>query len=316
MDNTEIQKDISIIIVNWNTKALLLGCLHSLMLSVGNVSNEIIVVDNASSDGSVETVRQQYPYVTIIQNNQNLGFAKANNIGIRQSKGRYICLINSDVIVKSHSLEQMHSYMDQNPTVGILGPKLLWPDLTLQLSCRSFPSLWNNLTSATGLTKLFPKSKLFCAEHMAFFEHDSIRKVDALTGAFLMVRAEAISRVGLLDEDFFMYGEETDWCKRFWKADYEVAFFPEAEVIHYGAGSSSKDPIRFYKETFKSKLRYWNKHHNRYSQIGFLCITLLRLTARIIQGMMLYLIKPKEREQITIRLKGYIETITLLLCSK
>src|SRR5665648_483189 len=231
--------DLSIIIVNWNAKSFLLKCLRSLISETKSCSVEIIVVDNASTDGSQQAVKKKFPTVKLIQNKVNSGFAKANNIGINQSVGRYICLINSDVTLLNGCLDKLCSFMDQQPEIGVTAPNILNSDLTLQYSCRCFPSLWNNFCPAIGLNKLFPKSKAVSGEEMFFFKHDRICEVDVLSGCFLMVRRKALEQVGPLDEQFFIYSEDIDWCRRFCDADWEIVFFPEAKAIHYGGGSSS-----------------------------------------------------------------------------
>ena len=307
--------DASIIIVNWNTKDLLLNCLKSIKNREAKYEMEIIVVDNASTDGSPEAVKYQFPNVKLIVNNRNLGFAKGNNIGIEASLGRYVCLANSDIVIKEGCIEGMLRYMDAHTSIGILGPKLLNPDLTLQPSCKKFPTLWNNFCLAVGLTKIFLRSKLFCGEHMWFFPHDTVIRVEALVGAFLVVRREAIKQVGLLDENFFMYGEEIDWCKRFWNAGWEVVFYPEAEVVHYGRASSSREPVRFFKESYRSKLKYWKKHRSRVAQIGFVLITLLRQAIRIMSGVFLYIMKPSARTKVMTKIKGSFDVIVLVLPS-
>jgi len=302
--------DISIIIVNWNTKELLLQCLNSIIQEKNGIELEIIVVDNASTDGSAGEVRNQYSTVKVIQNDTNLGFAKGNNIGIKQSSGRYICLINSDVIVMSECFRKMIVHMDANPSIGMLGPRLLWPDSSLQPSCKNFPSVWNNLCMALGLNRLFPHSKLLNGEHMQYFAHNVISNVDALAGAFLMVRKAVIDKVGTLDEDFFIFGEEIDWAKRIHDAGYEIIFFPYAEAIHFVAASSSKEPIKFYKELHRSKLKYWKKHHNKSSQAGFKLIVLFRQTTRLIMEALKYNLNKSAESKI--KIKSYTEVIKLV----
>lgn len=305
--------DISIIIVNWNTKDLLLGCLASLHSEASRLENEIIVVDNASTDDSVNAVRERFPRVKIIQNQTNLGFAKANNIGILESSGRYVCLVNSDVVVRDGCLEKLLAFMDQHRTVGIVGPKLLFPNLTLQWSCKRFPTLWSYFCESVGLSRIFRASPFFSGEHMQFFQHDVICPIDSLVGALLFVRKEAIEHVGLLDECFFMYGEETDWCKRLRKAGFEIFFLPEAEAVHYGAGSSSREPARFYKEVYRSKLKYWQKHHSAISQLCFVSIVFARQLIRLIAGASVYVVKAKKRDVVKTQMKGAKEVLGWLL---
>ena len=307
--------DLSIIIVSWNAKSYLLQCIESLASETSSHNMEIIVVDNASTDGSPEAVQKKYPYIKLIQNKTNSGFAKANNIGIRQSEGRYVCLVNSDVKVLNGCIDYLCDYMDNHPSIGILGPKIINPDMTLQHSCRKFPTLWNNFCSATGLTKILPKSRIFCGEEMQFSLSEKAHKVDALSGCFLMVRRKAIDEVGLFDELFFIYSEDIDWCKRFWNAGWEVVYLPYAKAIHYGGGSSSNAPVRFAIEKEQAVFQYWSKHHGWPSSFFLSFIFLLHHSLRIIGGIFLYLIRPSKRAKILPALTRNVACLRWLLTS-
>jgi len=307
--------DISIIIVNWNTKDILLTCLASVKKQHNCVTREVIVVDNGSTDGSVDAVKTNYPETIVIANNANLGFAKANNLGINRSKGRYICLVNSDVEMLDGCLSSLMTFMDENPGVGISGPKLFYPDLTTQNSCRKFPSLWNNLSPALGLNKIFRNSAFFSDEHMTYFEHDNMLFVDYLAGCVLFVRRKAAEKVGFLDERFFIYSEEVDWCKRFKQSGWHVAFFPEATAVHHHGASSSKDPLRFVLAHQKSLLQYWDKHHNRVSRMCVRLVLILKHLLRIISNAILYCVSSNNRSRITNRINTHITCLTVLLRS-
>src|SRR5271170_7602 len=249
--------DTSVVIVSWNAKRFLEECLVSLRDCPSTRTIEVIVVDNASFDGSPEMVTAEFPHVKLIQTGANLGFAKANNVGIRISGGRYVSLINSDAKVLGNCLDVLADYLDQHPDVGNVGPKVLNGDMTLQGTCRRFPTLWNNFCEAVGLSKIFKNSNVFTDEHMNDFAHDRELDVDVLVGCFWMVRKEAFGEVGLLDEDFFIYAEDVDWCKRCWEGGWKVSFFPGAEAVHYRGGSSSNDPGRFSAEQYRAVLQYW-----------------------------------------------------------
>ena len=197
----------------------------------------------------------------MIRNEDNLGFARANNLGIRRSVGRYICLVNSDVTVLPGCLDALADYLDRNPTVGNVGPRVFNADMTLQSSCRRFPTLWNNLCSATGLAAAFKGARWFSGEHMLYFDHDRIASVDVLVGCFWMLRRDALRDVGLLDEEFFMYGEDVDWCRRCWTAGWKVFFVPDAHAIHYRGASSCARPVLAAVMQQRSVLYYWSKHH-------------------------------------------------------
>jgi GT2 family glycosyltransferase len=307
------QLDISIIIINWNTKELLLGCLESIEKEDSRCEIEVIVVDNGSKDGSVEAVRDNYPRVKMIQNGQNLGFAKANNTGIAASTGRYVCLVNSDVKVLPGCFKALIGYMDKNQSIGIMGPKILWPDMSLQDSCRRLPTLWNNLCEILYLNKIFPKSELFGGEHMIFFPHDRIIKVDGLVGCFLVIRRSALDDVGLFDERFFIYSEEIDLCKRFRESGREIVFYPDAQAIHYGRASSSQDPSRFSFEQHRSRLQYWQKHSGGVSRITFVFLMIIRHAVKICYDIIRYLFEPSKRTEIGSQLAKDARCIHLFL---
>jgi hypothetical protein len=277
---------------------------------------EIIVVDNGSEDSSQQAVRTEFPEAKLIDNGANLGFARANNIGIRVSTGRYICLLNSDVRNLDGCITSLCDYMNGHPNVGIVGPKILWPDMTGQDSCRKFPSLWNSFCSATKLTNVFPRSEFFSGEHMSYFRHDRQRKVDYLAGCFLMIRREALDEVGLFDESFFIYAEEMDLCKRFWQSGWEVIFFPDAKAIHHHGASSSREPVRFAAEQIKSKIKYWKKHYSRSAVTSFLIILVMHHALRLGAGGILYVLALSERSKIGRQLSDNYACLKYVLTGK
>jgi GT2 family glycosyltransferase len=274
--------DLSVIIVSWNARDYLVQCLNSLSSDVCRYPMEIIVVDNASSDGSPESVEQGFPNVRLIRNEANLGFAKANNLGIAQSRGRYLALINSDVKVLPDCITRLVDYCAQHPEAGMVGPRILGGDGKLQRSCHGFPNLWNMFCRGIALDSLFPHVRLFGGYLMPYWDHDNLRPVDILSGCFWLVRREALLKVGLLDEGFFMYGEDMDWCRRFWVNDWQVVFIPGAEAIHYGGASSANAPVRFFIEKQRANLRYWKKHHSWFAQQCFFLILCLEQLLRML----------------------------------
>ena len=294
--------DVSIIIVSWNTKQITCDCLKSVYEQTSNIDFEVIVVDNASSDGSIELVEEQFPQVKLIKNSENLGFAKASNIGIEAGSGKYVALVNSDIVVPGDCIKNMIEFMDRNPSVGMAGPRILNPDHSLQVSCRYFPSVWNNLCQAFGLNKVFTKTVFFSEPFMKCWAHDAERRVDVLSGCFWMIRREAINQVGLLDEDFFIYGEDIDWCKRFHQAGWDVMFYPDAEVIHFGGASSSNAPVKFYLEMQKADLQYWEKHHGKAGQLIYWMIILLRQMVRMPIYAFKYVFSRKNRDMARFKL--------------
>jgi|SRR5208282_2790766 len=273
--------DISVIILSWDDRQHLEECLESLSHGLKSRAMEVIVVDNASTDGSPEMVENKFPQVNLIRNRENLGFSKGNNIGLRASQGRYVCLLNSDIILLDDCLEALADYMDQHTEIGMIGPKILNADQTHQSSCRKFPNWRNNFCSATGLANVFRHSKFFSGEHMFYFKGDRTMDVDVLVGCFWVARREALRDYGLLDEDFFMYGEDVDWCKRCWKSGWRVTFFPGARAIHYGGGSSAKKDVVWVEMTQqRSLLHYWSKHHGKFGQFGIRAILILHRLVR------------------------------------
>src|SRR3984957_1633789 len=281
--------DISVVIVGWNAKHYLELCLESLAAAPPRRSMEIIVVDNASADGSAEMIEARFPHVKLIRSSENLGFAKGNNVAIRQCQGRFVALVNPDVIVFPDCLDALADFLDQNPKVGNVGPRVLNPDMSLQSSCRRFPTLWNNFCSAAGLATAFKNSRFFAGEHMFYFPHDRTLPVDVLVGCFSMIRREAFDDVGLLDEDLFMYGDDVDWCRRCWKAGWQVVFFPGAKAIHDRGKTTAPYPVRFAVAQQKSVLHYWRKHHGFWGEIGIRSIMfshhLIRYAVTLVAGL-------------------------------
>jgi GT2 family glycosyltransferase len=307
MDNTKTKA--SVIVVSWNAKAFLLDCLKSIESQSFDGSLEIIVVDNASSDGSPQAVRENFPAVTLICNEHNYGFARANNIGIRASSGEYLFLINSDVIVRENCFEKTIRFMQARPEVGLLGPKIVGANGSVQRSCMGYPSLWNSLTRALALDSLFPKSKLFGGHLLTFWAHDEVRAVDVINGCFWLLRRRAMDEVGLLDERFLIYGEDIDWCRRFNQHGWQVVFFPDAEAIHYGGGSSANAPVRFYLEMQRANYQYFAKHHPGPASQAFLLITLLHHLIRVLGEVIAYPLVRRNRPASSLKIARCIASL-------
>jgi len=201
--------DITIIIVNYNVKEFVKNLLYSLHKALENYSSEIIVVDNASSDGSVEDIKEKFSYVNVIANDENVGFGKANNQGLEIAKGKYIVFLNPDTIVREDTFSKLIKFIKSNPDAGMATCKVLNPDGTLQLACRrGFPGPWTSFTKIVGLSKLFPKSKLFSKYNLTYLDENKINEVDAISGSFMMFTREVYEKVGGFDPQFFMYGED------------------------------------------------------------------------------------------------------------
>jgi len=282
--NTDLREapTVTVIIVSWNARQYLTQCLESLFQDACRHKMEVIVVDNASSDGSPEYVEANFPTVRLIRKESNLGFAKANNLGIGQSTGKYLCLVNSDVKLLPGCITKLVDFCEQHPEVGMVGPRIIGGDGKLQRSCRGFPTLWNMFCRALALDTAWPRSRLFSGYQMTYWAQDSCRAVDILSGCFWLVRREVLTNVGLLDETFFMYGEDMDWCKRFWQGGWRLMFVPGAEVIHYGGASSANAPVRFYIEKQRADLQYWRKHHSWLAQQCFYVISCVSHSLRVL----------------------------------
>jgi GT2 family glycosyltransferase len=258
--------DLSIVIVSWNVNDLLRRCVRSVMDSLssgrqGGLAWQLIVVDNASSDGTVEMLRQEYPQVELIANQGNLGFTAGNNQGISLSDGRYVLLLNPDTEVVEDALWQMVGYMDQHDRVGALGPQLLYPDGTVQSSRRRFPGLDTAFLEGTFLQPLFPNSGILRRYYVRDRADDETQEVDWLVGACLLVRRAALEEVGSLDERFFMYSEELDWCYRAKTRGWKVVYLPTARVIHHEGRSSEQVPPVRHVQFQRSKVLFFRKHH-------------------------------------------------------
>ena len=253
-------KDISISIVSWNTKGVLKNCLASIYSTARDISFEIIVVDNNSSDGSVEMVREEFPGIILISNTENLGFAKANNQAYEKASGRYFLILNSDTIVKPEALETMVRFMDSHPEAAALGPRLIYEDGSLQPSCRAFPDLLTAFFQMSYLEKIFPKNKFIGKYLMGYWNHDDLREVDQPMGACLMFRKKALEEVGILDEQFFMYFEEVDLCFRIKKSGWKIYFIPDAQVIHLENKSSDMVWDKAHIYFFESMVKYFRKN--------------------------------------------------------
>lgn len=256
--------DISIIIVNYNSGKLLEKCLDSICTEESEIEFETFVVDNGSSDDSWKMIKEMFPQVSLIRNADNLGFSRANNQAIRRSLGRYLLLLNPDTILRTKALEKMVHFMDEYPRAGAAGPKLIDPQGTIQLSCRSFPSHRTALFNRYSLlTKLLPANRFSREYLMTGWDHSTVQEVDWVSGACLLMRKEALDEIGLLDERFFMYAEDVDWCYRAKRRGWKVYFIPQAEVVHYIGQSSRRAGRKAIVERHRSMYRFYQKHYRR-----------------------------------------------------
>ena len=242
--------DASVVVVTYNALPWVERCLESVR------GVESVVVDHGSTDGTAAHVRERFPEVEVIEE-ENLGLAHGWNTGVARTSGRYVLLLNADAWLDEGALEALVAFADAHPRAAVVGPRLRNPDGSLQRSVRGFPTLWRLATEYLFLRKLGPRSRLLNKFYEGDFDHDKAREVDWLFGACLLVRRDAADEVGLFDEDFFMFSEETDWCYRFRQAGWSVWFFPGAEVVHVGGASHGG---RLFAENVRGHLRFLAKH--------------------------------------------------------
>ena len=245
--------DVSIVVVTYNALPWIERCLESVR------AYETIVVDHGSTDGTLELVRRRFPQARLIEEG-NTGLGAGSNTGMRVASGSYFLLLNSDAWAVGDAVEQLAAFAEAHPEAAVVGPKLLNPDGTLQRSVRGFPTIWRLATEYFFLRKLAPGTRALNAFYAARFPHDEVREAEFLMGACLLVRREAADTVGLFDEDFFMFSEETDWCYRFRQAGWNVLFFPGAEFVHVGGATTSQNWGPMYREQLRGHLRFLAKH--------------------------------------------------------
>lgn len=268
--------DVSVLILNYKTPELTLQTIRSVYGSITSYLFEVILVDNASFDGCVESVRKEFPQVRIIENTENVGFAKANNQAMAIAEGRYVLLLNSDTIVMPDTLAIMIRMMDENPRVGAAGCKVVLPNGELDKACRrGFPTPSASFYYAFGFSKLFPDNPRFNQYQLSHLDPDQTYPVDCLVGAFMMVRRDVVAQVGGLDEAFFMYGEDIDWCYRIKKAGWEIYYYPLTHIIHYKGASSRKKPFKIIYEFHRAMILFHKKHYrSRYPRLVNLLVYL------------------------------------------
>lgn len=283
MSQVRVNISLSILVVNWNTCDLLAQCLDSIYAHPPACNFEIIVVDNASTDDSTAMVRERFPQVSLIHNEVNMRFARANNQAIGQHRGKYMLLLNSDAEVTRGALDSMLVFLESHPHAGVLGPTLLNHDGSFQASYARFPTVWSEISQLTGITRWTigpyapsPRPNL----------QEAPEPVDWVAGAAMMVRSDAIDEVGLLDESYVFYSEETDLCWRMHQAGWQVWYIPTANVIHIGGASTQKHSVESYIRLYEAKVRFIHKAYGSGASVrlhfAIKMITALRLIARIL----------------------------------
>ena len=245
--------ETSVVVVTYNALPWIERCLDSVR------GYETIVVDHGSTDGTLELVRDRFPDARLVEQ-ENKGLGGGSNAGMRVASGDYYLLLNSDAWALDDAVEKLTAFAESRPDAAVVGPKLLNPDGSLQRSVRGFPTLWRLATEYFFLRKLAPGTRALNAFYGARFDHDEVREAEFLMGACLLVRGQAADTVGLFDEDFFMFSEETDWCYRFRQAGWKVLFFPGAEFVHVGGATTSQNWGPMYREQLRGHLRFLAKH--------------------------------------------------------
>ena len=284
--------DLGIVIVNWNTCELLRRCLETVLASEGDLRIRTVVVDNASEDDSADMVERHFPHVELIANHDNLGYPRGNNIGLRhlgfrglgavaKAAPRYALLLNPDTELPRDALVQMVRFMDSRPDVGVAGPKLILTDGSLDRACRrGFPTPMVSFYHYSGLARLFPGNRRFGRYNMTFVDEDHELEVDSVVGAYMQVRKTVIDRIGLMDEAFFMYGEDLDWAFRVKQAGYKVWYHPSVTVHHVKRAASRKSPKAQF-EFWRAMLIFYRKHYQRTT---ILPLHLMVLAALLFKG--------------------------------
>jgi GT2 family glycosyltransferase len=273
---------LSICIVTYQARDYLRDCLNSLYAHAPNGEYEIIVVDNHSTDGTIETLERQFPQVQLIKNPTNNGFTAPMNQALRQAQGQYLLQLNPDTIVHDQALNQLIQFMQSHPKVGICGPKVLNTDGSLQKPCRRGESTpWAVITYFLGLSSLFPKSKLFGGYLMNYLDEDEINEVDGVAGSCMLLRREVIDQIGYLDERFFAYQEDADFCFQARQAGWKVYYVPTAQITHYGGQGGSR--VQPYRSIFEWHRSYWLYYRKNLAANYFFLLNWLYYLAMLVK---------------------------------
>jgi GT2 family glycosyltransferase len=291
--------DLSIVIVTWNARDVLLDALESIDREIrsrtdaGRIETETLVVDNGSVDGSVEAVREQFPWADVIALPENIGFAAGNNVGLRRAKGRHAVLLNSDTVVLPDALERCVRYLDDHPEVGVVGPQLLNPDRSKQNCVHNYPSLVTEIVPKGLLEKLLPR--WFPSKR---YDHPEPIRVQAVLGACLFVRREVLDDVGLMPEDYFFFLEETDWCFRIAGAGWQIVHVPDAHVIHiFGASTKKKMPAETRIEYHRSLYHFFRKNRGAGSALAIQALRIFKGTLYAVVGLLLAPFSARQRDR-------------------
>lgn len=308
--------DLSIVIVSWNSRLDLQRCLGSLDASHPSVTSEVIVVDNASSDETVSFLHYAYPHAYVIVNEQNRGFAAANNQALSVVSGRYILLLNPDTLVHGGALDALVAFMDGHTDAGAAGPLLCNEDGSLQSTGVRFPRVSDILVESLFLDRMFPRSRFFGRHKERYADVHSVRSVDFVQGSCIIVRSDILRSIGGLDERFFLYFEEVDWCKRMQDAGYRVYIVPTARITHLAnveIGHYDEHRLVHY---HRSMLRFFQKHHGVVDQVLLRVVLAMRSLIRMVVWSVVALVRPPLRSKSISAVRGYMRTLGLLLRRK
>ena len=298
--------DVSIIVVAWNVRKLVYDCLKSVYEQTKGINFEVIYVDNASIDNTVDMVRKQFPDVRIIENEVNQGFIKANNQGIEIAQGRYVLLLNSDTLVLDNAIAKMVNFADSHPEAAVVGCRVLNLNRTVRRTCFMYSSILNMFLSAIYLYKIFPKNKFFGRERMTWWNFDDVREVETVSGSCSLVRKQGIEQVGVMDERYFVYGDDPDWCYRFKKSGWKIMFTPEPNIIHYGGQTTNNLSRKFKLQLSGSKLIFMKLHRNKWSFPIACFLMALFFLLRVPYWVMLAILRKNQRKESLHRAGTYL----------
>ncbi len=301
-------KKLAIVIISWNTEDLLRDCLQSVYDYPPECEYEVWVVDNDSSDGSIAVVKEGFPQVSLVENEQNVGFAQANNQAVQLTNCELVLLLNPDTIVKPHALTVLVTFMDEHSEAGSAGSMLLNPDGSLQPSCHPSPKLSRELWRLLHLDAVYPYGHY----HMHKWDMGKMREVDVVQGASMILRQSILDNIGLLDGDYFMYSEEVDLCYRIQQAGWKLYWVPQSKVIHYGGQSTKLMADRMFIQLYKGKLMYFRKHYGRFAGNIYKLILLLASLSRVIFVPLAWLNPTPVREEALKLLNRYWQLILSL----
>jgi GT2 family glycosyltransferase len=283
--------DLSIIVVSWNGRDMLVQALECIYATVQRSSFEVIVLDNASSDDSVATVRERFPAATLIANRENIGFGRANNQGAAIARGRYLLLLNPDAFVHVGTVDRLVAFMDAHAEAGSAGCKLLYEDGRLQRSVTAFPTVLTELYTTLGLDRAFPQHPIFGHYKLTYWNMGDLRPVDALMGACLILRRAVIDQIGLFDEQFFMYSEEVDLCYRLRRAGWKNYFIPDVAATHIWGGSARLVPRATFLRLFRSRVQFFRKHYGAANVAAYKLILLAASAMRVFGGPLIFALR-------------------------